>query len=333
MKIFFLLISFLVTFNIFGTSTAEQSHFRNRLLNENFTTRAHSNLNENSHDESGNNPSQLKNNSVILFTSVRNEKNIKEWAAHHLLLGFDLIYIFDHKSDKPLIKEFENFDINVIVERCEWGDSAQIPLMNRAIPIAQKLKADWMIFLDADEFLILNDFIDVKDLLNAFPHADSLGINWLLFGSNNHVNEPEGLILENYTRSDLILNHHVKSFVRPSQITKAINPHFYCIKNPSKMYSINNKIINGEASFNEWNVEYFNSPAYFAHYIYQSEETYIKRKINLPRADNGQFRSKIPNIHLLHNDIENLSPKEKYSSQVKLFLEAHENEQHFPLDI
>ena len=36
---------------------------------------------------------------VILFTNARNEKNIKEWAAHHLLIGFSAICIFDHKSD------------------------------------------------------------------------------------------------------------------------------------------------------------------------------------------------------------------------------------------
>ena len=269
---------------------------------------------------------RLESNSVILFTNARNEKNIKEWAAHHLLLGFDLVYIFDHKSDKPLTKEFENFDPRVIVERCEWENPVKIPLMNRAADIAKMLNASWILYLDADEFLILNDYADVKSLLNAFPHADSLGINWLFFGSNNHVKEPEGLMLDNYTRSDLILNQHVNSFVRVSQIVQAINPHFYCIENPIKMYSINNQIIDSMPCFNKWEVEYFKSPAYFAHYLYQSEETYTNRKINLPRDDSGGFRDIIQNIHLYHNEIENLDPKEKYSSQVKLFLESYKTE-------
>lgn len=324
MKKIFCIISFLFAFSIFGTNNAGQSCLQS--LNENSATRFNANLTEDFYHQSMINPSHLESNFVILFTNARNEKNIKEWAAHHLLLGFDLIYIFDHKSDKPLIKEFENFDTRVIVERCEWENPVKMPLMNRAVPIAQKLNASWMIYLDADEFLILNDFTEVKDLLNAFPHADSLGINWLFFGSNNHVNEPAGLILDNYTRSDLILNQHVKSFVRPSQIIKAINPHFYCIKNPIKMYSLNNKIINFEPYFNKWNVEYFQSPAYLAHYLYQSEETYINRKVDLPRDDNGEFRGRVPDIHLYYNEIENLNPKEKYASQVKLFLQCHENE-------
>jgi hypothetical protein len=266
------------------------------------------------------NPSLLKGNLVILFTNARDEKNIKEWAAHHLLLGFDLVYIFDHKSEKPLMNEFKNFDTRVIIERCEWENPVKLPLMEKAAAIGKRLKASWMIYLDADEFLILNNFTDVKSLLNTFPHADSLGINWLLFGSNHHVNEPAGLILDNYTTSELILNHHVKSFVRPSQITKSVNPHYYRIKDSTKMFSINNKRINSEPHFNEWNVEYFKSPAYLAHYLYQSEETYLRRKVNLPSDDLGQFRDKIPNIHIYCNDIENLGPKEKYASQVKLFL-------------
>ena len=66
---------------------------------------------------------------VALFANVRDEKHIKEWAAHHLLIGFDLIYIFDHKSDIPLKSVFKTFDKRVIIERCEMDGAIKIPLM------------------------------------------------------------------------------------------------------------------------------------------------------------------------------------------------------------
>jgi Glycosyl transferase family 2 len=317
MKKFFCIISSLFVFSVFSMDIGDTK----QALNETIDT----DLTEDFYFKASTNPSILKRGSVILFTNARDEKNIKEWAAHHLLLGFDLIYIFDHKSEKPLIEEFKNFDKRVIVERCEWESGIKNPLMNRAATLAKKLKAKWMLYIDADEFLVLNDFNDVKSLLNAFRHADSIGINWLLFGSNNHVKEPEGLILENYTRSTPYLDQHVKSFVRPSQIVEATNPHYYCIKNPKKMFSINNKILKEMPCFNDWIVEPFTSPAYFAHYLYQSEESYMKRKIFLPRDDSGGFRDVVPNIHVHYNEIENLVPKEKYASQVKLFLEQYEN--------
>ena len=53
---------------------------------------------------------------VMLFTNARDEKHIKEWAAHHLLIGFDYVYIFDHKSAIPLTSEFAGFDARVVVE-------------------------------------------------------------------------------------------------------------------------------------------------------------------------------------------------------------------------
>jgi hypothetical protein len=260
-----------------------------------------------------------KQGPIILFTNARDEKHMKEWAAHHLLIGFDLVYIFDHKSIVPLKDEFEGFDERVIVEHCDWDGAIKMPLMLRASQIAKKKNASWILYLDADEFVVLNHFDNVKDLLKAYPHADSLGINWLMFGSNYHVTEPEGLILDNYTRSQLTLNEHVKCFVKPSEIIDAINPHFYCIRNPQKMYGLNNQV-SGISCISPWPIEYFNAPAYLAHYVFQSEETYTNRKVNLPRDDNGEFRNLIPNIHDTYNDVQNSDPKEKYSDQIKAFL-------------
>jgi hypothetical protein len=261
------------------------------------------------------------NNKVMLFTNARDEKNIKEWAAHHLLLGFDLIYIFDHKSKIPLKTVFSNFDQRVQVERCEMSNKIKLNLMNRASKIAKILNVDWMIYLDADEFIILNNFKNVKDLLYVFNFADQLAINWVCFGSNNHVKDPPGLILENYTKSVGKLDQHVKSFVRPSQVISATNPHFYNIMNPIRNITINKKIISPPKPFNPCNIKFNESIAYVAHYLMQSEETYKRRKTDLPSDDSGTFRGSIPSdFHKLYNSTENLHPKLKYSSNVSEFL-------------
>ena len=62
--------------------------------------------------------------------------------------------------------------------------------------------------------------------------------------------------------------------------------------------------------FNEFPIPYYNSPAYIAHYIYQSEETYVERKLNLPRDDDGTYRTdyrkhnEFKKIHNVYNNIE-----------------------------
>jgi hypothetical protein len=157
---------------------------------------------------------------VCLFTNARDEKHIREWAAHHLLIGFSKIIIFDHKSTTPLKEVFKNFDKRVkIINVSHIEGAIKMVLMTKAAKIARLLKMDWMIYLDADEFIILNEnFIGIKHLLSVYNHADSLGINWLMFGSNNLEKDPDGLILENYTKSDSSLNEHLKSFTRPKKI-------------------------------------------------------------------------------------------------------------------
>ena len=320
-NLFCVISSFFITLNVFGTVDNNLNLNGNSFVPD---VEIQADLPEDFYCKARKDPKVAKNNSVILFTNARNEKNIKEWAAHHLLIGFDLVYIFDHKSDIPLTGILSNFDTRVIVERCEWENPVKMPLMERAVYLAKKLNASWMLYLDADEFLILNDFKNVKRLLKTFPHADALGINWVLFGSNYHVDEPDGLILDNYTRSVLKLDLHIKTFVRPIKVVKATNPHFFHIKDSMKTYSIDNKI-NPLNPYNEWDVEYFNAPAYVAHYIFQSEETYTTRKLNLPRDDLNAFRNKIPNIHLLYNEVENLNPKQKYADQVSLFLQKYEH--------
>ena len=64
-------------------------------------------------------------------------------------------------------------------------------------------------------------------------------------------------------------------------------------------------------------------PAYIGHYVHQSEETYLRRKINLPTDDTGIFRNNdVKNIHNSSNSHENLFPKNKYSENIKKFLES-----------
>jgi len=262
---------------------------------------------------------------VVLFTNARDEKHIKEWAAHHLLIGFNYVYIFDHKSKIPLKEVFNNFDKRVIIERCELNVPPKFILMNKARNIAAIMKADWFIYLDADEFIIFNNnYMGVKQMLSRYHFADSLALNWVMFGTNNHVKEPEGLILENYTKSDLTLNQHVKTFVRPSQISLAgpTNPHNYNIVNPNRMFAITGESMMNKV-FNPSNMSFDKCPAFIAHYYSQSEETYKERKILLPSDDIGSIRQEDHDIHSKHNETENLIPM-KYAMNVALFLKQYE---------
>jgi len=261
---------------------------------------------------------------VGLFCNARDEKNIKEWAAHHLLIGFDSIIIFDHKSQIQLKDVFSNFDKRVSIIRVDF-DKSNIKqyLMNYASQLAKRLNLDWFIYLDADEFLILdNHFKGVKHFLNTYSYGDSIGVNWLMFGSNYLVEDPSGTIIESYTRSQNNLDKHVKSFVRPQEIVNSDNPHYYHMRNKSRMIGLKFNILPYPQCFNPLNIPFYKSPAYIAHYIYQSEESYFKRKIRLV-GDDGIKRNDIgKDIHNHYNDVVNLQPQ-KYMKQINDFLKYY----------
>lgn len=291
-------------------------------------------------NKNANNPNKVNQSDKVsiickktcLFTNARDEKHILEWAAHHLLIGFNRIIIFDHKSEKPLKKVFKNFDKRVNIVNVSYLENPiKMALMNKAAEIAAKLKIDWMIYLDADEFIILNKkYRGIKHFLSIYNHADSLAINWLMFGSNYLEKDPDGLIVENYTKSDLFLNDHVKSFVRPNRVIDATNPHYYNMIDKLRYFNINNQILKDNYHSNILNIEFYKVPIYIAHYVYQSEETFLKRKVILPRDDNGEHRrfdsdddNKAKFIHNYHNIHENLYPKNKYAEGIQNFLQQY----------
>lgn len=261
---------------------------------------------------------------ICLFTNVRDEKHIREWIIHHLLIGFTHIVIFDHKSKVPVKEQIKNMKIkNVkVLNASKINANVKIRLMNIAKAIAVQNMIDWMIYLDGDEFVILNkSYNNIIQLLNNYKHAPSLSVNWLMFGTNFKKKDPDGLILENYTRCDKILNKHVKCFVQPRAVSRAINPHFYVLNPNNKYYNLQGKSIDKDFHFNECNLTHDHVPVYVAHYVNQSEETYTKRKSS-PRDDNGELREmcKPTKLHSEFNSTENNYPRDTYCEKIKRIL-------------
>jgi hypothetical protein len=248
---------------------------------------------------------------TILFTNARDESNIVEWVAHHKNIGFDFIYIYDHKSLFPIKYLFQNSS-DIKIEEIKDENINKINLMCKAVEYS-KNNYDWMLYLDSDEFLILKDDC-INSFLKKYEKYHQIGINWLMFGSNFHNKKPKGTILENYTRCDSVLDKHIKCFVRPSFTNGACNPHYYTGLDLNLSVSTNFLKLNGPFSFTD--ISFEKSEAYIAHYIYQSFETFKKRKILRARDDTNTFRPHQfdeKTLHLECNSTLNEFPMLKYN--------------------
>ena len=95
------------------------------------------------------------------------------------------------------------------------NDILKLNLMYEAHALALHINMDWMLYLDADEFLVLNNDDTLVTFLEKYKNYDQIGINWLIFGSNNKndsLTENE-TILETYTKSNHTMDKHIKSFL------------------------------------------------------------------------------------------------------------------------
>lgn len=126
---------------------------------------------------------------TILISTAKNEgPYIWEWVAHHLMLGFDDIAIFQNDSDdfthEILMVLREAGLVQYFYNRAETGRH-QVRAYRRSARIPQYKVADWAIALDLDEFLVVKTGENrVQDLIAAMPDADQIFINWLAFGSS-----------------------------------------------------------------------------------------------------------------------------------------------------
>lgn len=261
---------------------------------------------------------------TILFTNARDENNIFEWVVHHLNLGFSHIFIFDHKSTNRIRDTLKTLISIKTVTVQEREIIVKKDLVLEAHVYAIQNSFDWMIYLDADEFLVLNYVDNVADLLVDYSTYDQVGVNWLLFGTNYLNSFPGGTLLENYTRCDTELNKHIKTFININLVSNLSLVNLHCahmlfLVDMTNSVNVDYGVFDKkEPYFHNSSVPFRHVKAYVAHFIYQAYEIYLSRKINLPRDDvPGEHRpcESAQVLHSRHNDIVNTYLMEKYNQR------------------
>ncbi len=173
-----------------------------------------------------------------ICTIQRNRaKWLAEWVAFHHLVGCTHFYIYLHKctdnSKQVVVQLQQHFNIQCF----ELGDDVDRPQLAAYQHCYQSFghEIDWMAFIDGDEFLFPTQADNLQTALQPYTYEkmSALGVYWQCFGSSGHIQEPEGLVTENYVhRAPLSFepNRHIKSIVKGSQgeyCTSAGNAHVF----------------------------------------------------------------------------------------------------------
>jgi hypothetical protein len=244
----------------------------------------------------------------VLSTNARDEVAISEFVLYHLLIGFDFVFVIDHRSVVPIREKLmaelpSEFAQRVLVVRQDTDDGGKMDWINRhVIPFVRRTCSRYFMHLDADEYLRLRaDIPSVPDLIRSLtPNPpDVLVLHWHMFGSAGlQVNEsPGGHVLPTYTRCSPSLHSHFKGLVSRAVFSDPRytydNPHF-----STGPFKYTNLLGAGECGVNlpglsaEHIFGKFVDPrspfvveACLNHYDTQSREVFYRRKVRLPRDD------------------------------------------------
>lgn len=219
--------------------------------------------------------------SVVAIAKDESEY-INEFIEYYKLLGVDHFYIYDNDSAVPLSKTLQKHRAYVTVDTIT-GKSKQMDAYRHYL-YNYGHDSRWAAFIDLDEFIVPKTKYKLSDFLKGYEHADGFGINWMIYGDDNHQVKPTGLVTENYTRREVNQNIHIKSIVYPNKVQEPESPHFFKLKPGSTYIDARNNPINGPFNQNP-SIDLIQ----INHYYTKSVEEFVK-KAERGRADNGEKR-------------------------------------------
>lgn len=173
---------------------------------------------------------------VCIVAIVKDEdKFLDEWLIYHKLIGIDHFIIYDDSQDSSLDAFLiPHLDFITIIPWWKLRDRQQRGNQIKAYNHALNNYLDsfeWVIFLDADEFIVLNEHSKVIDLLSHFKEYNAVSLNWLIFGHNGHYDEPSRLVTTSFIRRMENPSEEVKTFSRTYAIKEILHPHYCELKN------------------------------------------------------------------------------------------------------
>jgi hypothetical protein len=232
----------------------------------------------------------------LAITSIQRNRGpwIAEWVAFHYLVGFKKFFIYTHLCSDNTENILNNLKGKIDIQIFQVGSEIKTPQLKCYRECYKKFgdEIDWMAFIDGDEFLFPTSTDTMEKVLEEYSdkNISALGVYWSCFGSNGYIEEPSGLIIENYryrAEDGYKNNRHIKSIVqgREGESVRPFDPHYF--KTPHGTFDENLKLITAgltgyEPTYDKLRVN---------HYVTQSRSFFLNFKSKVEAPDGTPRRN------------------------------------------
>lgn len=212
---------------------------------------------------------------------------LREWVEFHRLVGFDHFFMFCNDQDPSeawgVLAPYQRMGLATLVH---WpGKPAMQRQMDAYLQLCRSRLAEWIAFIDLDEFFVPNACDSVPELLEGYSHADALAVNWRVFGTSGRIS-PAQFQVEAYQwcPAEGSFNHEwVKCIVRPGRVIGLYDPHRFafrdggfCVDEDGRRIDAGNRIPATHAK------------AQVNHYMTRSREECLRKMAKWARNDPSQ---------------------------------------------
>lgn len=209
---------------------------------------------------------------LSLCCIIKDEPYLEEFILYHHLIGVEHFYIYDNESTIPIRNRLDSFYYRNICTIIEFpGKSMQMIAYKHCIELV-KNDTKWLAIIDGDEYIFPKAHLTIPSFLKDYDHYQSVGINWLIFGSSFHSKFQPGFSVDKYRYSALHQDRHIKCIIQPIHATDMHNPHFAVMKDHVKCVDPKHNIIEG--AFND---HFTTDIIQINHYTFRSYEDRVNK--------------------------------------------------------
>lgn len=158
---------------------------------------------------------------IVICAIFKNEAPyILEWVAYHRAIQVDHFVIYDNESTDSTGEILKQLEKAGIITYVYWPSQPNEDNQSAAYRDATHRflgKCEWIGFIDADEFIVPHQHLDLHSFLSNYQDVAAIAINWKIFGSSGHATKIDGLVIERFARcaaSDFSVNGHFKTIAK-----------------------------------------------------------------------------------------------------------------------